>query len=103
MYIRALDENRAAIEQRLEVASQSVSRMYRSGVIVVAGRTPTEKHARDSLREFSVNDARLLLLTYDDVLAIGEATVTLFERSLTRRAEQAVLASGSSEQPCGIG
>jgi hypothetical protein len=62
--------------------------------MIVAGRTPAERHARDSLREFSVNDPRLLLLTYDDVIAIGEATVTLFERSLTPRSERVLLAAG---------
>lgn len=81
-YIRVLDENRDKIEDKLNLPLQSVSRMYRSGVIVIGGQTPEQKEARDALREFSTSDPRIVILTYDDLLAIAEATVALFERKL---------------------
>jgi hypothetical protein len=90
-YVRALDENRKDIEERLGLAGQSMSRLYRSAVIIVAGRTPEQKAARDALRDFSATDPRLVVLTYDDLLAIGEATVTLFERRLDQRSRLALL------------
>ena len=99
MYIRVLDENRKEIEERLGLAVQSMSRMYRSAVIIVAGRTPEQKAARDSLREFNASDPRIVVLTYDDLLAIGEATVTLFERRLDSRSTPALLAAQNSGSP----
>lgn len=83
-YLQILDENRLLIESKYPFTTQSVSRLYRSGVIIVAGRTPTERGALNTLRDINVGEHRILILTYDDVLAIAEATIRIFERRLQR-------------------
>lgn len=83
-YLQILDENRLLIESKSPFAKQSVSRLYRSGVIVVAGRTPKERGALNMLRDINVSEHRIMIFTYDDVLAIAEATIKIFERKLQR-------------------
>ncbi|MBW8873981.1 MAG: DUF4263 domain-containing protein [Acidobacteria bacterium] len=85
-YLRSIDEHRWEISSRLNFRKQSVSRMYRSSVILVAGRTPVAEGELDALRDLSLENSRILLLTYDDVLAISESTIQIFERRLTARA-----------------
>jgi len=81
-YLQILDENRLQIENKHPFAKQSVPRLYRSGAIIVAGRTPKEREALNALRDINVSEPRILILTYDDVLAIAEATIKIFERKL---------------------
>jgi hypothetical protein len=83
-YLQILDENRLQIENKHPFAKQSVPRLYRSGAIIVAGRTPKESEALSALRDINVSERRILILTYDDVLAIAEATIKIFERKLQR-------------------
>jgi hypothetical protein len=83
-YLRLIDENRAAIERELDLTEGTVSRMYRSSVIIVAGRQPEEKRARDVIRELNSAYPRTVLMTYDEVVSVAEATVELFERRLVR-------------------
>jgi Domain of unknown function (DUF4263) len=84
-YLRILDEHRLEILNRLSLVNQSVSRMYRSSVILVAGRTPVEEGALDALRDLNLENSRIIILTYDDVMAISESTIRLFERRLIGR------------------
>jgi hypothetical protein len=84
-YLRSIDEHRLEISNRLSFKRQSVSRMYRSSVILVAGRTPAAEGALDALRDLSLENSRIILLTYDDVLAIAESTIQIFERRLVAR------------------
>jgi Domain of unknown function (DUF4263) len=83
-YLRLLDENRTSIEKELGLSEATVSRMYRSSVIIVAGRQPEEKRAKDVIRELNAAHSRIILMTYDEVHSIAEATVALFERRLVR-------------------
>jgi Domain of unknown function (DUF4263) len=83
-YLSLIDENRASIEKELDLADASVSRMYRSSVIIVAGRQPEDKRARDAIRGLNSAHPRTVLMTYDEVVSIAEATVKLFERRLVR-------------------
>lgn len=79
-YLKAIDEHRYDIVRELNLPRQSVSRMYRSSVIIIAGRTPKNKEALEALKDINVENNRILLMTFDDVLSIAEATVNLFER-----------------------
>jgi hypothetical protein len=83
-YLKILDEHRIDIEANLPMTKQSVSRIYRSTIIIVAGRTPKSNEALEALRDVNASDRRILTLTYDDVLAIAEATIKIFERKLQR-------------------
>jgi hypothetical protein len=85
-YLSLIDENRASIEKELDLADEAVSRMYRSSVIIVAGRQPEDKRARDVIRGLNSAYPRIVLMTYDEVVSIAEATVKLFERRLVRHA-----------------
>lgn len=84
-YLQIIDEDRLRIETEHPFDKQSVSRLYRSGVIIVAGRTPKERGALNALRDINVSERRMLVITYDDVLAIAEATIRIFERKLRRK------------------
>lgn len=83
-YLKILDEHRADIEANLPMTKQSVSRIYRSTIIIVAGRTPNSNEALEALRDINASDRRIVTFTYDDVLAIAEATIKIFERKLQR-------------------
>lgn len=83
-YLRLVDENRSAIEAEFGLANGGVSRMYRSSVIIVAGRAPEDKAAQDVIRGLNAAVERIVLMTYDEVLSIAEATIALFERRLAR-------------------
>jgi Domain of unknown function (DUF4263) len=81
-YLRLVDENRLAIENELGIGVAGVSRMYRSSVVIVAGRQPAEEAAQDVIRELNNANPRVTLMTYDEVAAIAEATIRLFRRRL---------------------
>ena len=81
-YRRALEEQRFEIARELGLPEQAASRMFRSSVIVVIGRTPPEPKAIEALKEVNSDHGRILVLTYDDVLAIAEATLGIFEKGL---------------------
>jgi Domain of unknown function (DUF4263) len=81
-YLRAIDEQRHNITRELKLSETSGERLYRSSVIIVAGRNPKEPEALDTLRDMSTETGRLVLLTYDDVLAVAESTIRVFERRL---------------------
>lgn len=83
-YLKFLDEHRAYIEDNLPIAKQAVSRIYRSGIIIVAGRNPENAEALEALKDINASDGRITILTYDNVLAIAEATIKIFERRLQR-------------------
>jgi hypothetical protein len=85
-YIRLIDENALKIESELRLLqNQSISRMYRSKVIIVAGRTPWQKLAIDALRDINLSNNRMLILTYDDILAIAQSTLNMFEKNLKHK------------------
>ena len=81
-YLRTLDEHRLEILSHLNLVRQSVTRMYRSSVLVVIGRTPSEEGALDALRDINMENGRIVVLTYDDVVAVSESTIRIFERRL---------------------
>ena len=81
-YLRALDEHRFEIEEKLISTTKTTCGMYRSSVIILGGRTPDESDARQRLRDLRMENSRLLIVTYDDLLSIANATVVLFERRL---------------------
>jgi hypothetical protein len=83
-YLRHIDEQRLVISKELGLPEGSESRMYRSSVIIVAGRRPAEAGALEALKEINTESGRLLILTYDDVIAVAESTISLFERRLSR-------------------
>lgn len=83
-YLRLIDENRDTIEAALGLRSAAVSRLYRSSIIIVAGRYPTTIQARDMIRDLNASSSRIILLTYDEVVSVAESTVSLFERRLDR-------------------
>jgi hypothetical protein len=51
-------------------------------VIVVAGRSPSEEAAVETLRDINIAEPRILVVSYDDVLAMAEATIKIVERRL---------------------
>ncbi|MHB9075833.1 MAG: Shedu anti-phage system protein SduA domain-containing protein [Desulfobaccales bacterium] len=69
-YLRLLDKHHIEIEDELGLAGQSMSRMYRSAVLILIGRSPTDKEARNALKDFNISDPRILVMTYDDALSI---------------------------------
>jgi hypothetical protein len=83
-YIRIIDENRSKIENLIH-KKRGVSRMYRSGVLLVAGRTPPDPDAQDMLRDINANNHRIVLMTYDEVVSIAESTLSFFERHVYRQ------------------
>jgi hypothetical protein len=83
-YLRVIDEQRLVISKELGLPEGSESRMYRSSVVIVAGRRPSEAGAREALKEINSESGRFLVLTYDDVIAVAEATISLFECRLSQ-------------------
>lgn len=83
-YLRLIDEQRLVICKELGLPEASESRMYRSSVIIVAGRRPSEAGAQEALKEINTEYGRLLILTYDDVVAVAESTISLFEHRLSK-------------------
>jgi hypothetical protein len=78
-YLRELDENRLSIRSRLRDVPQSIG-TYRSSVLIVAGRSPESQEALEALRDMNVENARILIVTYDDLLLVAEATIRVVER-----------------------
>jgi hypothetical protein len=85
-YLRELDENRLSIRHRLRDVPQSIG-MYRSSVLIVAGRSPDSQEALEALRDMNVENARILIVTYDDLLLLAEATIRVVERRSSRHPE----------------
>jgi Domain of unknown function (DUF4263) len=81
-YLGILDDHRREIQENLE-PGHSPFRIFRANAVIIAGKTPEEWSARDTLRDMNATDSRVSILTYDDVLALAEATIKLFERRLT--------------------
>ena len=81
-YLQQIDEHRLDIVRALGLPHQSVPRLYRSSVIIVLGRTPRDEDALEALRDLNVETARILIMTYDDVVAVADATIAIFERRL---------------------
>lgn len=81
-YLRILDERRYDIIHRLSLQNQSFYRLYRANVIIVIGRIPSNSDALQALRDINTENSRILILTYDDVLSVAEATINLFEKRL---------------------
>lgn len=81
-YIRHLDENRLVVEEQLGLRSGE-PRIYRPRVIIVAGHKLDPEALRD-LHDINTSDGRILVFTYDDLLAIGEATIRIFEKRIGR-------------------
>lgn len=85
-YIDDLDENRVAIQDQLGQSGASVAKLYRSNVLIIAGRSPTDRYALDALRAMS-SQSRIMLWTYDDLFSISERVVRLFEKRTAPDAE----------------
>ncbi|MDP9122355.1 MAG: hypothetical protein M3O15_13475 [Acidobacteriota bacterium] len=81
-YLRELDENRLQIREELGNRSIGVG-TYRSTVMIVAGRSPIDQGALEALRDMNVDNPRILLVTYDELLASAEATITIIERRVS--------------------
>lgn len=88
-YLDLIDEHREQIEARLGLSIPAVSRLYKSSVIIVAGRQPEDLEARNFIRRWNAKHPRIVLMTYDEVVAVAEATVALFERRLTLKTSEA--------------
>lgn len=97
-YLQRIDEHRHDIVRELGLPRQSVPRLYRSSVILVLGRTPENDDALEALRDLNSENARIVIMTYDDVVAVAEATIAIFEKRLTGSPLNKIGASANSEQ-----
>ncbi len=102
-YLQRIDEHRLDIVRELGLPQQSVPRLYRSSVIVVLGRTPDNDDALEALRDLNAENARIVIMTYDDVVAVAEATIAIFERRLIDSPLQIGTNANSQQEGEGIG
>jgi hypothetical protein len=83
-YIDHLDENRTAIQGYFSIGRHSTTRLYRSNVLLVAGRSPSDPDALDTLRGMG-SQSRIVVWTYDDLVAVAERIMRLFEKRIDDR------------------
>lgn len=81
--LRTIDEQHHDIAEEIVSPNQSVSRNYRSKVIIVMGRTPSEDEALNILKVISSDNSRIVLMTFDDILSVASAAVKSFDKELS--------------------